>query len=196
MFFKVKGQKARVQCQDLKWGSIVRGVGQPHWLGCGLGIEQEESRSADILQRIPSQMRYSNIPLLISIGENLVFNNLSLGLNSILQQTQCVCVSGWGGEEGVIVFCCCFVFAFLAEPGGLWDLVPQPDIEPQPRDWTSALGRQNSPNHWIAREFWEACFASFILIGFILLLGLQKICAEIIPSTSILLPPNTPSFYF
>ena len=103
-------------------------------MGCGLGIEQEESRSADILQRIPSQMRYSNIPLLISIGENLVFNNLSLGLNSILQQTQCVCVSGWGGEEGFIVFCCCFVFAFLAEPGGLWDLVPQPDIEPQPRD--------------------------------------------------------------
>lgn len=82
----------------------------------GLGIGQEEIRSADILQWIPSQILYSNIPL-ISIGENLVFNNLSLGLNLLTENTVCVC----GG--GVVVFCC-FAFAFWRSHEACGILVP------------------------------------------------------------------------
>ena len=64
---------------------------------------------------------------------------------------------------------------------------PDQELNPDP-----PVVRRWGPNHRTAREFWEACFVSFILIGFILVLGLQKICAEITPSTSILLPPTNP----
>ena len=75
-------------------------------------------------------MRYSNIPLLISIGENLVFNNLSLGLNSISQKTECVRGAGQGAF--CVVVALLLLFWWSHEVCGV--LVPQPDIEPQPRD--------------------------------------------------------------
>ena len=113
------------QCCQGCWAAPLIGV----WPGQRTG----GSRSADILQWIPSRMRYSNIPLLISICQNLVFNNLSLGLNSISQKTECVCGGARCGA-GDVFFCCCFAFHFLVEPWGLWGL------SSPTRYWTSAQG--------------------------------------------------------
>lgn len=82
-----------------RWAAPLIGV----WPGQRTG----GSRSADILQWIPSQMWYSNIPLLISIGENIIWNNLSLGLNSISQKTVCV-LGGGGGCCFLLLLCFCF----------------------------------------------------------------------------------------